>query len=154
MPAVLLPHPYLSDADLPCMRVPAPPMRRVRWQLQDPTYLYSEPFKLRLVLSALTSPNVFLGRDVALFDRHRRAAARAGAELALRLLPGAPVTLTAAVEVLMTGPGGVRHKDHLGYVDAAALSSTLTQGLHHLHAAGVLATDDGVTWTRSLLRQR
>lgn len=122
--------------------------------LHDPTYLNSEVFQLRLVLNALTGPNVFLGRDVALFDRHRRDAARAGAELALRLLPGAPVTLTAAVEVLMTGPGGVRHKDHLGYADAAALSSTLTQGLHHLHAAGVLATDDGVTWTRSPLRQR
>ena len=124
--------------------------------LQDPAYLNSPMFKLRLVLNALSSPNVFLGGDVALFDRHRRAAARAGAELALRLLPDGPVTLAAAVGVLMTGPGGARHKDHLGYADAAALASTLTQGLHQLHAAGVLAIDDGVTWRprRSPQRQR
>lgn len=30
-------------------------------------------------------------------------------------LPARPVTVEEAVAVLMTGPGGVRHKDHLGY---------------------------------------
>lgn len=58
----------------------------------------------------------------------------------------------------MTGPGGARHKDHLDYADSAARTSTVAQGLHHLHAAGALATGDdagAVTWReRSPLRQR
>lgn len=124
--------------------------------LQDSAYLNSPMFKLRLVLNALSSPNVFLGGDVASFEWHRRAAARASAELAMRLLLDEPVTLAAAVEVLLTGPRGARHKDHLGYVDAAALASTVAQGLHQLRAAGVLATEDSVTWRprRSPQRQR
>lgn len=114
--------------------------------LAEPGYLNSEPFKLRLVLNALTSPNVFLGGDVAAFEQHRRAAARAVARLAMRLLPDGRITLTAAVGVLMTGPGGARHKDHLGYADVALLTSVLVQGLHQLRTAGVLTTDDGLTW--------
>lgn len=120
-------------------RLTVPPIR-------DLAYLNSDPFKWRLLLNALSTPHVFLGGDVRLFDQHRAAAARATAALALHLLPAGPVTVAEAVAVLMTGPGGVRHKDHLGYTDEASLVCVLRQGFERLRVARVVETPDGRTW--------
>ena len=110
-------------------------------------FLNSPTFKLRLVLNALSSPNVFLGGNLALYQRHQRAAETAVATLAVALLdPTARFTLDQATLVLTTGPDGAREKDYLGYTCPPALRSTLARGLQRLHQAGALATTDGLTW--------
>jgi hypothetical protein len=52
----------------------------------EPAFLNSEPFKLRLIFNALTSPRVFLGGDVARYRRDHARADRSLALLALALL--------------------------------------------------------------------
>ncbi|MGA5819911.1 hypothetical protein ACPC54_18865 [Kitasatospora sp. NPDC094028] len=119
----------------------------------EPWFLNSMPFKLRLVLNALTVPHVFLGGDLALYDRHRLRAERAVALLALSLLAEREeVTVDEAAAVLL-GTAPQNGEDWLGYDERAcrpsALFGLLQRALGTLEQEGALSTSGGVR-----LRQR
>ncbi|SDX99521.1 hypothetical protein SAMN05216215_101885 [Saccharopolyspora shandongensis] len=78
--------------------------------------LNAAPFRLRLFLSALSGPHLFLAGGLTAYRRHTDAADRATAQLALALLDETEtVTVTAAAAHLLSGPGGERGKDWLGW---------------------------------------
>jgi hypothetical protein len=119
----------------------------------DAAYLNSATFKQRLILNALTSPNIFLGGDLATFARHRDAAEASLALLAMRIiahrwqqddLPA--FRLSDALHAVTRGPGGVGGQDFLGYHPSAALLATLNRGLHRLIGPGIAAADQAAVW--------
>lgn len=119
----------------------------------DADYLNSGVFRLRLLLNALTSPNVFLGGDLDTFHRHVRAAEAALALLALRVglhrRPAcAPMALTMGevLDAVTVGPDNAHGHDYLGYRRAPSTMATLNRGLHQLLAAGIAAHDAGTGW--------
>lgn len=117
----------------------------------DPVYLNSETFKLRLILNALTTPNMFLGGDHVAFSRHTRIAQGSAALLAMRILAyeGELTTFTLGdcASALTQGPGGTEGKDFLGYRPSAHLLTTLNQGLHQLVRVGLTSIDAVAVWT-------
>ncbi|MFE4516231.1 hypothetical protein ACFRMQ_18785 [Kitasatospora sp. NPDC056783] len=115
----------------------------------EPWFLDSRPFKLRLVLNALTVPHVFLGGDATTYERHRSRAERSVALLALALAgEDAEVRIHDVLRALTGEPGGVCGEDHLGYGEASgrspALFSSLQRGLSPLMADGAVNTRDGI----------
>lgn len=109
-----------------------------------PWFLNSMPFKLRLILNALTTPHVFLGGAVNQYHRHCAVADRASALVALSLLDAAVFTAVDAVTALMTGPDGATGEAFLGYRHGPALYSTVQRGLARLVAEQVVRAVDGV----------
>ncbi|MGV9266704.1 hypothetical protein ACWDRR_18830 [Kitasatospora sp. NPDC003701] len=122
---------------------------RVDAVVAEPWFLNSAPFKLRLVLNALTVPHVFLGGDLALYDRHRLRAERAAALLALSLLEGREqFTVGDAAAVLLGHPPQPQGEDFLGYDERAcrpsALFGLLQRALGALEQQGVVSISGGV----------
>lgn len=109
----------------------------------EPAFLNSEPFRLRLLLNALTSPHTFLGGDTSLYEDHRRRAERALALLALALHDKALITLPTAVRALTEGPDGARGKDFLGYDPGPHMFSVLHCGLAQFAVEGIVRDLDG-----------
>jgi arginyl-tRNA synthetase len=108
----------------------------------QPWFLNSEPFRLRLLFNALTSPHAFLGGDSHTYRRHRHAAERSLALLALSLTPpetrrGVIVALSTLAAALTSGPDDAAGEDYLGYTDHDHLLSTLTRGLGQLACDGI-----------------
>ncbi|MET7305319.1 nucleotidyltransferase domain-containing protein [Embleya sp. NPDC005575] len=120
------------------------PHLRVTPVTDDPEELNAAPFRLRLFLSALSGPHMFLAGDLTAYRRHTAAADRATAQLALALLgcPTAAPTVTEAAGCLLTGPGGHRGKDWLGWEEGPALYATLHRGLAALNGSGLLSGPD------------
>ncbi|NDL60195.1 hypothetical protein [Phytoactinopolyspora mesophila] len=113
----------------------------------EPWFLNSKQFRLRLLLNALTSPHSFLGGNVALYEKHRQAAERAVAMLALSLHHGQVITLSSAVAAITLGPDGASKKDYLGYAANTYLISVLHRGLAQLAAEGIVRDVDGSCFT-------
>jgi hypothetical protein len=126
---------------------------RVPPVVATPRFLNSRPFKLRLVLNALTTVHVFLGGDVDLYQRHRAHADRAVTLLALSLLDSR-FTVTDAVTALVTAADGATGKDYLGYTTAPGLHSTVHVGLARLATEQVVRTVDGVYFEQHHERRR
>src|SRR5205085_4181351 len=98
-----------------------------------PWFLNSGPFKLRLILNALSTPHMFLGGNINLYQRHCSSADRAVALVALSLLDSCALcTAVAAVAALVTAADGATGKDYLGYTRVPALCSTVHPGLRRL----------------------
>lgn len=115
----------------------------------EPWFLNSEPFRLRLLLNAGTSPHIFLGGDIALYYEHRCRAERGLALLALSLHTSgatslAATTLADAAAALTETPCGASGKDFLGYVPGVSLRSVLRCGLARLVGDGIVSDVDGV----------
>jgi arginyl-tRNA synthetase len=103
----------------------------------DRKFLNSSTFRARLLLNALTTPHVFLGGSVVLYQRHVERAERALATLAAaacrhRLNP----SVCDLVEAVVTGPGGETGQDFLGYRPTAHLYSTLQRAISRSRAIG------------------
>lgn len=109
----------------------------------EPWFLNSEPFRLRLLLSALTSAHAFLGGNVALYDAHRRLAERAVALLALSLRRETVITLGNAIVAVTHASDGAIGKDYLGHTAGAHLVSVMHNGLARLAAEGIVKDLDG-----------
>jgi hypothetical protein len=109
----------------------------------EPSFLNSEPFRLRLLLNALTSPHAFLGGSVTRYDEHRRQAERALGLLALGLHDDTVITLPGALAVVTEHPNGAQGKDFLGYVPGPHLYGILHRALAGLAAEGVVRDLDG-----------
>ncbi|MEU8134962.1 nucleotidyltransferase domain-containing protein [Streptodolium elevatio] len=109
----------------------------------DPEVLNAQPFRLRLFLSALSGPHLFLAGDLTAYRRHTAAADRATAQLALALLGTTPdFTAADAAACLLVGPDGSRGKDWLGWEPGPALYATLHRGLAALARSGALNAPD------------
>ncbi|MGQ0841775.1 hypothetical protein [Actinokineospora sp.] len=120
-----------------------------------PWFLNSAPFKLRLILNALTTTHVFLGGDINLYRRHCARADRTLALVALSLLDlAATFTVAEAAAVLVTAADGAAGEDFLGYSPGPALCSTLHRGLAHLITEQVVSTTDGVCFHQYRARHR
>lgn len=109
----------------------------------QPWFLNSEPFRLRLLLNALTSPHVFLGGTIRRYDDHRRRAEQAVALLALSLHNDSTITLIDAVAVLTVHADGAVGEDFLGYRPGPHLYGVLQRGLARLADQGILRDRDG-----------
>lgn len=135
-------------------RIVVPPV------VAEPWFLNSEPFRLRLLLNALTSPHTFLGGNVTRYDEHHRHAEHALALLALALRDNTVTTLADAIAVVTEHPGGARGDDFLGYTPGPHLYGVLNRGLAHLAADGVVRDLDGTRFgcdlatVRAALKQR
>jgi hypothetical protein len=120
----------------------------------EPWYLDSYPFKLRLLLNALTVPHAFLGGNAAAYQWHCDEASRSVALLALCLLDGKdPFTIDEAIDAMTReSPDGPVGEDFLGYgSDPALLThlfSVLQRGFARLASESAVAIPDG-----DLLRQ-
>lgn len=114
--------------------------RRVPQVVAEPSFLNSRPFKLRLILNALTSPHVFLGGDVKRYREHQAQASRAVAQLALSLAgTDEAVSATRLVHLLLEDrDSGTRGEDYLGYIptDLPTLHSRVRCGLADLDGDG------------------
>ncbi|MFD8316216.1 nucleotidyltransferase domain-containing protein [Kitasatospora purpeofusca] len=114
----------------------------------EPWFLNSAPFKLRLTLNALTVPHVFLGGDLALYDRHRLRAERAVALLALSLLEGHEEFTAGDAAAALLGRPPQHGEDFLGYDERAcrpaALFGLLQRALAALEQEGAVSTGGGV----------
>lgn len=120
-----------------------------------PWFLNSAPFKLRLILNALTTQHVFLGGHLDLYRRHCATADRALALLALSLLDSpAAFTVADAVAALVTATDGATGEDFLGYAPGAALYSTVHRGLASVITEQVVSTTDGVRFHQDRARRR
>jgi arginyl-tRNA synthetase len=109
-----------------------------------PGFLNSTPFKLRLILNALTTPHVFLGGDIDQYQRQCTKADRAVALVALSLLDGAVgFTVADAVAALVRGPNGATGEDFLGYSHGPSLHATVQRGLAWLIAEQAVRAIDG-----------
>jgi arginyl-tRNA synthetase len=121
--------------------------RSVPRVVAEPGFLNSGPFKLRLILNALTSPHIFLGGDVKRYREHQAQASRAVALLALSLAGEAEsMSVTHLVRVLISDPGsGSRGEDYLGYVptDVPTLHSRVQCGLTDLNEVETAHAVDG-----------
>jgi len=86
---------------------------RVPPLVAEPWFLNSRPFKLRLLLNAVSTGHVFLAGNLTSYRRHR-----ARADLALGLLTTGLLadhdsfTIADALTALTCGPGGEVGKDH------------------------------------------
>ena len=124
----------------------------------EPSFLNSEPFRLRLLLNALTSPHSFLGGNVTLYSVHRRRAEYALALLALSLHDDTVITLADAIIVGTEHTDGARGKDFMGYTSGPHLYGALNRSLAHLAAEGSSGISTAVafeaTWRRSGPRSR
>lgn len=113
----------------------------------EPWFLNSTPFKLRLILNALTTPHVFLGGDVARYRRNCVTADRTVTLVALALLdPATLFTVADAIRVLVYGSGGVTGEDFLGYTHGPQLHGALHRGLAHLVSERAVDVVDGATF--------
>jgi arginyl-tRNA synthetase len=120
-----------------------------------PWFLNSAPFKLRLVLNSLSTPHIFLGGNINLYQRHCSSADRAVALVALSLLdPGTAFTMVEAVAALVTAADGATGKDFLGYPRGPVLYSTVHRGLARLTAEQIVRTADGVHFEQHQGRRR
>lgn len=119
--------------------------------LVEPWFLNSTPFKLRLILNALSTRHVFLGGD----RRHRDRADRTVVLVALSLLDTSTrFTATDAVAVLVSAADKASGQDFLGYTRGPALYSTLHRGLARLLAEQVVRTADGACFEQDHARRR
>ena len=115
--------------------------------IAEHSFLNSTPFKLRLIFNALTSPHVWLGGNLALYQRHRGRADRSLGLLALALLdPAESFTTAQAVAVLTHDPAGAAGKDYLGYASGAAVYSALRHGLSRLAGERAVTAIDGARY--------
>jgi arginyl-tRNA synthetase len=116
----------------------------------EPAYLNSAPFKLRLLINALTSPHVFLGGDASRYRDHQAQAEHTVALVALSLLDDLDIlAVTDAVAALITDPdSGSSGEDFLGYTsaDGPLLYGLLHAGFADLTADNVLRAMDGSTF--------
>jgi len=120
-----------------------------------PWFLNSAPFKLRLILNALTTPHVFLGGHLDLYRRHCATAERAMTLLALSLLDSlAAFTVADAVAALATATDGATGEDFLGYTPNPGLYSTVHRGLARLITEQIVSTTDGVRFHQHRARRR
>jgi arginyl-tRNA synthetase len=122
-------------------RIEVPPV------VVEPWFLNSAPFRLRLLLNALTSPHAFLGGHVTLYHRHRRRAEYALGLLALSLHHGEVLSLDDAIAVVTEHAEGARGEDFLGYTPGPHLYGVLNQGLSYLAANGVVRDLDGIRFS-------
>ena len=109
----------------------------------EPWWLNSRPFRLRLILNALTTPHVFLGGDLPAYRRHTQDAETAVALLALALVGRSRFGLADAVAVLLDGPDGATGEDWLGYRPGPHLASLLHRGMAALAEHGIVRFPDG-----------
>jgi len=120
-----------------------------------PWFLNSLPFKLRLILNALTTPHVFLGGNICQYERLCASADTAVALVALSLLaPADSVTVADVVTALVTGADGSAGKDFLGYRRGPALYATVHRGLTRLTTHRVVRPVDGVRYAQHHARRR
>ncbi|MGC4854402.1 nucleotidyltransferase domain-containing protein [Micromonospora sp. DT4] len=126
----------------PSGRLSIPPV------VAEPGFLNSTPFKLRLILNALTSPHIFLGGNVERYREHQAQASNAVALLALSMVDETErISITHLVHMLISDPGSGSHgKDYLGYAssDTAALHGLVQCGLAGLSTADATRAVDGV----------
>jgi predicted nucleotidyltransferase len=141
----------LSHAAFPSPAVPGQPVAPA--VPSDAAYLNSASFKQRLILNALTSPNVFLGGDVDTFTEHTHAAEASLAVLSMRILADqrqpaglAWFTLSQALDAILVGPGEATGEDFLGYHRSPSVLATLNRGLHRLIPPRIAAPDREATW--------
>lgn len=113
----------------------------------EPWFLNSEPFRLRLLLNALTSPHAFLGGAIERYDAHRRDAERAVALLALALHPDAVITAPEAAQHLVQHADGARGEDFLGYQPGPHVDTVLRRGFARLAGEGLVRDLDGQRFT-------
>lgn len=109
----------------------------------EPRFLNSEPFRLRLLLNALTSPHAFLGGNITRYDDHCRRAEQAVALLALSLHSAVAITLGEAIAVLTEHVDGAGGEDFLGYRPGPHLYGVLQRGLARLADKGIVRNRDG-----------
>lgn len=120
-----------------------------------PWFLNSTRFKLRLILNALTTPHVFLGGNVGLYQRHCASADRAVVLLGLSVLdPRTTFEVADVVAALVTAADGATGEDFLGYIRGPALHSTVHRGLAHLINEEVVSTAEGRRFRQRPERRR
>jgi predicted nucleotidyltransferase len=121
----------------------------------EPSFLNSHPFKLRLILNAVSTGHVFLAGNLTSYRRHR-----ARADLALGLLTAALLadndsfTVADALTALTRAPGGEVGEDHLGYLPGPALYSALRRALAEATLAQVITDENGHRFTQHHARRR
>lgn len=127
----------------------------VRPVVAQPQFLNSTPFKLRLILNALTTPHVFLGGDIGQDRQHCASADRSVALLALSLSGLADAfSVEDAAGVLVSSSEGAAGKDFLGYTHGPGLYSTLQRGFAQLAREQVVHVIDGVRYEEYPGRRR
>jgi hypothetical protein len=118
----------------------------------SPEFLNSTPFKLRLIVNALTSPNVFLDGNPDRFAEDTVRACRALVLLALSILADHDVvTVPQAVDVLVTDPrNGSTGQDYLGYtaIDAPTVYGLVRLGFAHFICKDALRPIDGARFAQ------
>ena len=120
-----------------------------------PWFLNSVPFKLRLILNALTTPHVVLGGHIELYRRHYARADRVVALVALSLLGSSTAfTVAEAAAALVTAADGVTGEDFLGYARGPAPYSAVHRGLANLITEQIVSTTDGLRFHQHLGRRR
>ena len=113
-------------------------------------FLNSSTFRARLLLNALTTPHVFLGGSVVLYQSHVERAERALATLAAAACRSRPnPTVCDLVAAVVTGPDGETGQDFLGYQPSPHLFSTLQRAVSRSHAVGAQLADPPHDRTRN-----
>lgn len=113
-------------------------------------FLNSSTFRARLLLNALTTPHVFLGGSIVLYQRHVERAERALATLAAAACRNRPnPTVCDLVTAIVTGPDGETGQDFLGYQPTPHLYSTLQRAVSRSHAIGAQLADPHHDRTRN-----
>jgi arginyl-tRNA synthetase len=128
---------------------------RVPPLVAEPRFLNSQPFKLRLILNAVSTGHVFLAGNLTSYRRHR-----ARTDLALGLLTTGLLadhdsfTVADALTALTCGRGGEVGKDHLGYLPDPALYSALRRALAEAALSQMITDEDGHRFTQHHARRR
>ncbi|WP_328331262.1 hypothetical protein OHA70_10955 [Kribbella sp. NBC_00382] len=112
----------------------------------DP-YLYSEDFRLRLLLNALTTPHALIWGSIEALSTATAAAEQAVARLGLMLtMPTADFTAEPLVEALLRSPAGAEGKDYLGFSSPVHLFGVVSRGLAAMSDAGLVAPAGAGLW--------